>query len=231
MIKTYIFIILISTCGLDVSAEKADTSNFSLRVDTTFVKAIRYDSATYHQFKADKKYDYYHSQSGKGDSLRDIISWLINKYILSPIANSRMANGIVFVAVTVILLLILYFFRPSWFYVNKKKKTDFSVENENIHETDFDLLIKDALQLERFAEAIRWDYLQTLKTLHAKELISWDAHKTVVEYVSELKRPALKADFKAATRQFLYFRYGNFEASHENWEDFTALTRNIIRQI
>lgn len=231
MINFFTFIILINTCGLDVSAEKTDTSNDSLWADTAFVQVIHYDSVTFHQFKADKKYDYFHNQLVKGESLRDIIIRFINRYILSPIANSHTANWLIFVAVSVILLSIFYFFRPDWFYINKKKKMDFSVENENIHESDFELFINDALKSEQYADAIRWNYLHALKTLHAKELISWDAHKTVIEYVSELQRPALKADFKEATRQFLYFRYGNFNASQDDWENYRTLIHNMLKKI
>ena len=108
---------------------------------------------------------------------------------------------------------------------------DFDVENENIHELDFDRLINDALQSGQYAMAIRWNYLQTLKALHSKELISWDAHKTVIEYVYEVKRPEIKSDFKEASQQFLYYRYGNFEASREDWEEFILLTNHIMKQI
>ena len=215
---------------MDASAQKADTSNLPLPVDTVFVQAIRYDSATYRQFKKEKLYDYYHVKP-KGESLLDRIRYYIYKYLLAPLSESRTANWIIVAGVVVALLLILYFFKPAWFYVNKKNKIAFDVENENINELDFDYLIKDALKSEQYAAAIRWDYLQLLKIMHLKELISWDAHKTVIEYVYELKQPALKPVFKEASQQFLCYRYGNFEASQENWDSFTTLTNNIVKQI
>jgi len=227
-IRFYIFIILTGIYGLDVSAEKADTSNLSLPVDTVFVQAIQYDSTTYHRFKQDKIFDYENSKP-KGASLREIfrrmINSLLNKYLTET--QIKIALWALVVVVAIILLLILYYFRPSWFYVNKKNKMDFDIENENIHELDFECLINDALQSGKYADAIRWNYLQTLKALHSKELISWDAHKTVIEYVYEIKRPELKSDFKEASQQFLYYRYGNFEASQEDWEDFRDLTSRI----
>jgi len=230
--RLYIFIILTGIYGLDVSAEKADTSNLSLPVDTVFVPAIQYDSATYQQFKENKIYDY-HQTKPKGASLWDIFWCAINRFLNDRFTETQIKIVLwaLVVVVVVILLLILYYFKPSWFYVNKKNKMDFDVENENIHELDFERLINDALQSGQYATAIRWNYLQTLKALHSKELISWDTHKTVIEYVYEIKRPALKSSFKEASQQFLYCRYGNFEASREDWEEFILLTNHIMKQI
>ena len=228
--KICIFLILIGIYGLDVFAEKANTSNLSLPVDTVFVLAIRYDSATYQQFKENKLYDY--QNKPKGDSLWDIFWREINRFLNEYYTKTqiKIVYWIIAFAVVVILVLIFYYFRPSWFYVNKKNKMDFYVENEDIHKLDFETLIKNALLSGRYADAIRWNYLQLLKVLQSKELISWDAHKTVIEYVFELKRPALKPSFKEATQQFLYYRYGNFEASQADWEEFSLLINHIMKQ-
>jgi len=228
-IRLYIFVILTGIYGLDVSAEKVDTSNLSLPVDTVFVPSIQYDSATYQQFKENKIYDY-HQTKPKGASFWDIIRRAINRFLNDRFTETqiKIALWALVVVVVVILLLILYYFKPSWFYINKKNKMDFDLENENIHELDFDRLIDDALQSGQYAMAIRWNYLQTLKTLHSKELISWDAHKTVIEYVYEIKRSALKSSFKEASQQFLYYRYGNFEATRDDWEEFVLLTNHIV---
>jgi len=231
-IKSLILVIFISICGLDVSAAKTDTSNLSLPADTAFVQAIQYDSLTYMQFKNDKVYDYYHAKPKSHSSFLEMLSDMFRRLFygqLSELTNTQMM--IIALMVAVIILLILYFFRPSWFYINKKKKIAFGIEDENIHELDFERLIGDALNSGRYADAIRWNYLQLLKILHSKELISWDAHKTVIEYVYEIKQPVLKSSFKEASQQFLYYRYGNFEASRENWEQFMVLTTNIIKQI
>lgn len=228
--RNFLLLVFTSICGLAVSAEKTDTTHRSLPFDTAFVRAIGYDSKTYTQFKEKKQYNYYRTVP-QGDSLLDIIRRFLHRYILAPIAGSHTANWIIFVAVVAIIGLILFFFRPAWFYINIKKKIEFSLENENIHELDFNRLIKDALKLEQYATAIRWNYLQLLKTLHAKKIISWDAHKTVIEYVYEIRQPVLKSNFKEVSQQFLYYRYGNFEASQENWETFTALTHKISSEL
>jgi hypothetical protein len=215
-----------------VSAAKTDTSNLSLPADTAFVQAVQYNSKTYTQFKQDKMYDYYHTKvkgySSFWEMLRDMFRRLFYGQ-LSELTNIQIM--IISIIVAAIILLILYFFRPSWFYINKKKKLAFGIEDEDIHQLDFERLLKEALKSGRYADAIRWNYLQLLKTLHSKELISWDANKTVIEYVYELKQPVLKSNFKELSKQFLYYRYGNFEASQENWEEFSELTGKMDKMI
>ena len=227
-IKRSILFIFIALCGLDVSAAKTDTSNLSLSADTAFVQTVQHDSKTYAQFKKDKTYDYYHAKpqghSSFWEMLRDLFRRLFYRQ-LSELTTAQIM--VISIMVVVIILLILYFFRPSWFYVNKKKKIVFGVEDEDIHQLDFERLIKDALKSQRYADAIRWNYLQVLKSLHSKELISWDANKTVIEYVYEIKNPTLKSLFKEVTQAFLYYRYGNFEATQEEWEEFAEKTGKV----
>ena len=227
-IKVYILIIFTVICRLEVSAEKVDTFNLLLPVDTAFVQAIQYDNQTYSEFKKDKAYDYYHAKP-ESESFWNMLRWsirqLLSEYFRLDLTEKQAKITFWIIAALIVagIFLLFYFFRPSWFYINKKRKITFGVEDEDIHALDFEQLIKNALKSEQYAEAIRWKYLQLLKTLHSKELISWDAHKTVIEYVYEIKQPDLKSKFKEVSQLFLYYRYGNFEASRENWEEFSKL--------
>jgi hypothetical protein len=71
--------------------------------------------------------------------------------------------------------------------------------------------------------------MKILKLLHDKELISWYAHKTVLEYVNEMQQSELKPVFAEASQRFLYYRYGNFEASKKEWEEFCEISEKIIK--
>ena len=234
-LKIFILLLFTGVCGINVSAVKNDISALSLPADTAFIQSFRYDNNTYKQFKKNNTYNYYDRTRTYSlwDTLVYKLRCFLNKYfnIEFTVKQAKTTLWIITALVAAVLLLILYFFRPSWFYINKKKKIDFSVENEDIHSSDFEYLIKNALKSEQYADAIRWNYLQLLKALHAKELISWDAHKTVIEYVHELKQSALKPYFKEASQQFLYYRYGNFKASQENWKEFNELVCSILLKI
>jgi len=223
-------VILLCICELKAIAEQKDTIEFP--VDTVYVQVINFDSKTYNQIKNDEAFDYYQSKT-KGYTVLEIIKEKIREFFqknLNLILSKKQVTTVlwvVLVLVVVTILLILYFFKPSLFYINKKKKIYFSVENESIDTLNFEILINNALQSEQYANAIRWRYLQTLKLLHSNELISYDTHKTALEYVYELKEPELKTVFKKVTQMFLYYRYGNFEATLENWERFNKISNEI----
>ena len=223
-------VILLCICELKAIAEQKDTIEFP--VDTVYVQVINFDSKTYSQIKNDEDFDYYQSKS-KGYSIFDIIEGKIREFLRKHF-NLNLSKKqittilwVVVVLVVVTILLILYFFKPSIFYINKKKKIDFSVENEDIDALDFEKLISDSVKSGLYVNAIRWSYLQILKSLHLKELISYDRHKTVIEYVHEIKDTELKPVFKEITQMFLYYRYGNFEATREDWEDFAKKSKEI----
>ena len=108
---------------------------------------------------------------------------------------------------------------------------DFQVEDEDIYALNFEKLIKESLDSGRFSDAIRWTYLLTLKELHERQLISWDPFKTVIEYTNELKRTDLKQDFKNLSQQFLYYRYGNFDATHDTYSAFSVLSNSITGRL
>jgi len=232
-IKIFISFIFLNFCGLTFFAETRDSATLKLSEDTTSVFNISYDVKTFKKFKDDKSFDYYKSNIQRftlSEFLQKKIRELWLKYFKFDLSNKQVSTFLWIVSgvVLAIIIVILYFFKPAFFYVNKKKKIDFSIENMDVNELDFENLIQNAINHGQFSIAIRWKYIQMLKFLHDKELITWDSHKTVIEYVNEITKPELKPIFKEASQHFLYFRYGNFDATRENWIYFNDLINNVI---
>ena len=241
-----LFILIISICPDSFASDTIpdelfplpeDTLSAQLPKETLAVQPISYNEQTFHQLKEDKSFDYTRNRAEDGYSIWEKfiakIKEFLRKYFFSNITEKQVKTALwIVVSIVVIIMTLLFiFFKPSLFFRNKNKKISFVVEEEDIHELDFDDLIKKALQSEKYTEAIRWKYLRLLKVMHSNGLISWDSHKTVNEYVSEMKRSEIKSEFKNVSRQFLYYRYGNFEASQEDWIDFSSLIQQIIKQI
>jgi hypothetical protein len=87
-----------------------------------------------------------------------------------------------------------------------------AVEEEVITgESDFDLLIKQALQQRNYRLAVRYQYLKTLHKLADKKLVELAADKTNYQYVREIGNPAYQNDFAALTLNYEYVWYGEFE--------------------
>lgn len=207
----------------------------NLAVISLLIQPVTLDSATLNELQQDKTFDYYHAEIEEPSIWEQLQhqfwDWL-TRHINPNITEEQVNTGcwIVLGILVVLIIWLLYHYKPSFFYINSKRKIGFQVENEDIHQLDFDELIRNAQASGNYAEAIRWKYLQVLKNLHENELISFDANKTVNEYVHELKRPDLKNNFKSLSQRFVYYRYGNGVASEEDFRAFAELSGKIIRR-
>lgn len=84
-------------------------------------------------------------------------------------------------------------------------------EEEHIdEESDFDKLIRTAVQSGNFRLATRYHYLQTLHLLAGKKQIQLAADKTNYQYVREVVNKNLQNDFSAITLNYEYVWYGEF---------------------
>jgi 23S rRNA maturation-related 3'-5' exoribonuclease YhaM len=124
-------------------------------------------------------------------------------------------------------LVILYFQKPGIFYFNKKNDLVYAADYEDIVNQDFDSLTEQSVNEKKYADAIRWQYLKTLKILHEAELISYDMYKTVNEYVYEIKNTDLRKLFKNLSREFVYYRYGKGEADASRFNRFKLESEEI----
>jgi hypothetical protein len=200
--------------------------------DTAQLEPVSFDSIAYMELKAQKKFDYYKQQPDEPNALqhfRDAFFRWMRKHF-NPDLTEKQFNNVLVVALVMVLVLVivfLYIYKPSLFYLNRKQKLDYHLEDEDIEGLNLDQLIQKALQKGEYTEAIRWTYLKVLKTLNEREWISFDSNKTVNEYVNELKQTDLKSGFRNLSRQFIYYRYGNREASQEIFERFQELSNAI----
>lgn len=204
--------------------------------DSLLLKTISVDTHTFEQFKNDRLYNYYEAKIREKSIFErmrdDFINWF--NRTLNKSLSSKEADLIFFLLgllLTAIVVFIVYRVNPALFYINKRSKLLYSVEEEDIEGTDFDKLIRNALQQKEYGEAVRWQYTKTLKILNSAEIISWDPNKTVNEYVYEVKRPDIRNRFRDLSRQFTYFRYGNGVAGEESFEAVKKESEEIERSV
>lgn len=205
--------------------------------DTTSIEIFSLDSIKYKEFKSQKSFDYYNQLPPETDSWlkaleRKIYTWIRDN--LSPSLTKSQFDNLLIIGIIILLGLLiffLYFYRPSLFYLNKKRKTDFLIEDEDMESEDLDEIINKAIRQKQYTEAIRFKYLKILKELTTKQYISFDANKTVNEYVYEIKNVDIRNDFKNISRIFAYYRYGNRESSMEAFESFNELSNQLLKRI
>ncbi len=95
----------------------------------------------------------------------------------------------------------------------KIKSTDgvINIENieDNIYESDLDRFIRQAVEQQNYALAIRLYYLAIIKELSLNKAIKWKRDKTNKDYLREMRKSPLSDDFRETTSIFERIWYGN----------------------
>lgn len=138
-----------------------------------------------------------------------------------------------------VLMLTLFAAAVIWFLVQNKmnifgsgKAVTLPVQTKeddagNIFTTDLREAARKAAEKEDYRLAIRFCYLQLLKTFSENGLISYGADTTNSEYLAQLySRPCYK-DFFTVTRSYEYAWYGEMPVNKQQYEtvlsDFSSL--------
>ena len=110
------------------------------------------------------------------------------------------------------ILLVIWLLTRSraWFFRRGGgDELNYEVENDNIHEIDFETEIQEATRKKNYRSLCRLLYLQTLKRFSDANVIDWKSYKTPSQYSREVN----DEEFTTLTNHFLRIRYGNFEAT------------------
>jgi len=122
--------------------------------------------------------------------------------------------GLVLMVVVIMLILKVDAFKV--FYSGADQgKIHAQVFHENIHEMDFEKLIREANEKGEYRLGVRLIFLYALKTLSDKHLIEWNVGKTNHDYVNELKTAELKTGLNELSFYFDYAWYGGFTINRE----------------
>lgn len=101
----------------------------------------------------------------------------------------------------------------------------------NIHESDLDRHIREALQQKNYTMAIRLYYLAVIKELSLNKWIKWKRDKTNRDYLREMRPTTLFNPYRDATRIFERVFYGDVSLKEQDFNSikprFTALLEEI----
>lgn len=107
-------------------------------------------------------------------------------------------------------------------FYKSKKEIAFKSGDENIHEMDLENLIEKSYREKNYALAVRYLYLQLLKDMNSRGIITWRIDKTGEDYIREIKEPVLKTGFKDLTILFEYVWYGEFPVDEDVFKSIRA---------
>lgn len=158
-----------------------------------------------------------------------------NPGIFSGLFNSGIVQVLLWILAIAFVLFILYrLFLTDGAFRRKAKQADSNaaVEEEIITgESDFDAMIRQALQTGNYRQAVRYQYLKTLHLLADKNLVQLAPDKTNYQYVSEIANRQHQQPFAALTLNYEYVWYGEFEIDKNIYDKIESSFRGFNQKI
>lgn len=223
---TLTFLFIFAPSPSDTTTVAADTvavtQHAYTTADTTRVVQKKFSEKEIDRLKADDELSYNQppsvAESWWSRFKRWLADWLFR--ILRGATTTTLGQitmyiiGGILLVVIILLLLRVNAFRV-FFSGADAGQINGDMFEENIHEMDFEKLIREAKQNNDYRLATRLIFLYSLKILSDQQLIRWLPGKTNHDYLDEVAQPDLKDGFQELSLYFDYAWYGNFRVSEE----------------
>ena len=190
--------------------------------DTSIISIKKFEAKAIDRLIIDPELNYKQPPT-IAESLWDRILYWIGRFFQALFRGATLDNigriltytlGIVLIIALIFMLLKVNAFRVFYSGADQGSQS-YQVFHENIHEMDFELLIKKAVEDKDYRQGTRLLLLYSLKMLSDKHLIQWEAGKTNHDYVNELSANELKTGLNEISFYFDYAWYGNFPIDSE----------------
>jgi hypothetical protein len=200
--------------------------------DSSRVQHKAFSESKYDELKKDSDLDYTQAPTVGQSLWKRFLGWL-GQLINTIFENAVTTNWgrVLLYAVTLglIIVIIMMILKVNAFrvlYSGEGQAQKYQVFDENIHEMDFEKLIKDTLDQKDYRRGVRLVFLYALKLLSDKDLIHFQSGKTNHDYVAELNEKDLKTGFNELSFYFEYAWYGNFNINLETFKKVDDTFKN-----
>lgn len=233
--KTLIYQTLCTlTLGLLLVGARADT--LPLQYDSSFVDVRDFDPASLERYRSDPDFQY--------DPALLEISWF--KRLLRSIRDFFSKRGdavgtfweiVIYLLAAAAFLLIVFGImklKPGRFFSRKRGQDanlNFGEGEVNIHDMDFEALIRQAIDGQAFRWGVRLLYLETLKELTENRWIDWKKYKTNQDYQQELSGTPIHRAFDELTLRYEYVWYGDFPIDQQGFRAMEGIFRGFQQRV
>lgn len=239
--KNHLFFFLIILNLSCLYPQSADVSlKDTLSIDQSIVSSRNFENGFKEKYTG-KAYDYEEAVASKGWFTR-FKEWLAESLSnlfdidqgtdAESLADSVIKTFYVLIIIAVIFIIVKLIMNKEgrWVFGKSANKSILKVDDieNNIHTTDFNTLILNAVNETNYRLAVRYYYLWLLKELTNYHLITYDVEKTNSDYLNEITNEQIKANFNYASYLYNYIWYGEFKVSKE---DFEKVSRNFVQLI
>jgi hypothetical protein len=221
--KIHILLFFIFYCHLAVGTETA----FSSVTEPSPIVERSFDQGKLDKLKNDSQFKYKQSTEQRQSfwdklltAIREYFMWIMSRLFnnMPNVSQWVFFSIIAVVAVFIIVKLLDINLKNAFLDKGDSGNINYKVEEENIHDLDFNKLIEESIRQSEFRNAIRYLYLFSLKKLSDKHLIEWIPGKTNHEYEMELQQKPVAAHFSKLGYYFEYAWYGEFEINSESFQ-------------
>jgi hypothetical protein len=207
----------------------AEEKDFNGPADTVHITHRAFSASAMEELKNDRRFNYKQPPTiveSLWDRFKQWISWIILSLFGAATTTDLGIILLYTLAIVVIIVIIMTLLRVNAFqvfYGSGQPPIRQGVFHENIHEMDFEALLREALGKKEFRLATRLVFLHALKLLSDKHLIAFDSGKTNHDYVEELAAGKLKEGFEVLSYYFDYAWYGDFPVSEMQFQKIRAV--------
>ncbi|GAB3424862.1 hypothetical protein GCM10027516_26120 [Niabella aquatica] len=141
-----------------------------------------------------------------------------------------------YIAIAVFVIILAWYVIENDLFLFRKKAASGATAIVADREEDplsvpFPEAIKEAAQSKNYRLAVRLHYLQLLKTLSEKGIISYQPDKTNFDYLLQVRSTAHYHDFFSATRNYEYSWYGLFPIDEARYREIEGAFSHFHQKI
>lgn len=190
------------------------------------------------QYRGDSDFEYLQHQQPPDNWWVRAKLWLMMKLQQFLFSDSMLQwRYLIFglIVIAAVVLVVRYLlgsnFRNVLMGRSQQQSMRYGLEEQDVEAMDLDQLIREALQEQRYRQAVRYGYLRLLQTLSRNGLIRWHPSKTNHDYLLELQMKSAATPFATATRQFERIWYGNSSISAAEYQAIAAEFRELDKKM
>ena len=189
-------------------------------------QARHFDTLQLREWKGQRAFQYQRGrlpQLGLWDRLRNWL-WRIWQDIMDTDGGAATFWTIAIVLSVAVIAYMEWKYRGNtsgmWSKADKGDLDLESLQEENIHEINFEEKIAQAIDAGKYRLAIRLRYLHLLKVMDGAGVIKWQAGKTNYDYILEVRATASEQTytiFRQISTAFDFAWYGEHDATAEDY--------------
>lgn len=204
--------------------------------DTVGVRHFNEDKIN--RFKNDPDFDY-GERTAPVISLWDRIRFWIAEQLAKLFGNAQFSSvyrfmlyGICFLVIIFAVLKLLGVNATQLFCGRNEQGLVLEDDLEHqMHTTDFEKEIAQALEEQAYRRAVRLRYIFTLKKLSDRQIIRWQPGKTNHDYLAEMEDEVIENQFSKLSYYYEHVWYGNFPAGEAMYRQVDALSQQISLKV